>query len=67
MHPVVRTMGLTLACCTPNRHTDLATGSPSLGLDALYGVLGLVLGFNAWNERQLLASRQHKGDTGDQK
>lgn len=40
---------------------DLTTAAPSLGLDALYGVLGLVLGVNAWNERQVLASRRQDG------
>lgn len=37
---------------------DLAVASPSLGLDALYAVLGLILGFNAYNERALLATRK---------
>jgi membrane protease subunit (stomatin/prohibitin family) len=41
---------------------DLATASPSLPLDGLYGVLGLLLGVNAANERsaltQVLQQRQ---------
>lgn len=45
---------------------DLMTPTPSVGLDVLYGVLGLILGFNVWNERQLLASkdrsRRQEGD-----
>jgi hypothetical protein len=35
---------------------DLAGGSPSWGLDALYGVIGTALGVNAWLERGALAA-----------
>jgi hypothetical protein len=35
---------------------DLAGGSPSWGLDALYGVIGSALGVNAWLERGALAA-----------
>jgi hypothetical protein len=33
---------------------DLSTADPSLGLDSLYTVLGLLLGVNASNERTAL-------------
>lgn len=33
---------------------DLSTADPSLGLDGLYTVLGLLLGVNAFNERTAL-------------
>ncbi|KAI8468558.1 MAG: hypothetical protein J3K34DRAFT_8638 [Monoraphidium minutum] len=48
---------------------DFATGFPALGLDALYGVIALVLGINAWNERKLLvaaqAARAREGEGSD--
>jgi len=48
---------------------DLTTADPSLGLDALYGVLGLILGINAWNEwneRQHLATRKQEREKAQQ-
>jgi len=33
---------------------DMSTSDPSLGLDGLYTVLGLLLGVNAYNERSAL-------------
>jgi hypothetical protein len=43
---------------------DVTTPAPSYGLDGLYGVLGLLLGVNALNERtalsQVLAQRQQR-------
>lgn len=52
---------------TPPFHAaDLMTGAPSLGLDALYGTLGLILGFNAYSERQLLATRQRERAAAEQ-
>jgi hypothetical protein len=35
---------------------DLLSQEPSLALDGLYGVLGLLLGINAWNEKSALAT-----------
>jgi hypothetical protein len=35
-----------------------------VGLDALYGVLGLILGFNAWNERRALVGAQEARSKG---
>ncbi|GBF99583.1 hypothetical protein Rsub_12208 [Raphidocelis subcapitata] len=45
---------------------DLTTAQPSVGLDALYGVLGLVLGVNAWNERTALAAAREARSKGMQ-
>mmetsp|Transcript_18724 Transcript_18724/g.40259 ORF Transcript_18724/g.40259 Transcript_18724/m.40259 type:complete len:178 (-) Transcript_18724:458-991(-) len=42
---------------------DFMTGEPSLGLDGLYTVLGVLLAFNAWNERGALTAPQE--GTGD--
>lgn len=55
---------------------DLTTPQPSLGLDGLYTVLGLLLGVNAYNERIALVkvleqrasqapSKQTNGKGGD--
>jgi hypothetical protein len=55
---------------------DLTTTQPSLGLDGLYTVLGLLLGVNAFNERTALlkvleqrasqaSSKQADGKGGD--
>jgi hypothetical protein len=44
----------------PPRPPDLTTADPSYGLDALYGVLGLILGFNAVSERRALASKRQE-------
>eukprot|EP00877_Chromochloris_zofingiensis_P011852 jgi/Chrzof1/6920/Cz02g03130.t1 len=44
---------------------DLTNPTPKLFLDGLYGVLGTLLGINAWQERKTLAEKQvHADHTG---
>lgn len=43
-----------LPCVVCVATADLSTADPSLGLDGLYTVLGLLLGVNAFNERTAL-------------
>lgn len=40
--------------CLAATAADMSTADPSLGLDGLYTVLGLLLGVNAYNERSTL-------------
>jgi hypothetical protein len=45
---------LFLFLCGAAAAADMSTVDPSLGLDGLYTVLGLLLGVNAYNERNTL-------------
>ncbi len=63
MQPQPR-MTLLLTWGSFSNPTDLTTAQPSVGLDALYGVLGLVLGVNAWNERTALAAAREARSKG---
>ena len=60
--PELRPCATAAAAALPSR-ADLTTAEPSLGLDALYGVLCAVLAINAWSERQVLANRRQDGVT----
>lgn len=43
--------------------SDVTGGSPRLEVDGFYGLIGLALGVQAWNERAALTKQLGEGDS----